>query len=117
MARSVKLNNRLPEIQANLRLAATQSVREGANLIAARAKQRAPDAPPIGEGLVDAIHVEKPANTTYTYAVVAGNDEVFWGHMQEFGTVKHAPQPFLIPAVEESKDEVTALVAKALGRL
>lgn len=118
MARSgVKLNSRLPEIEASMRAATTRSVRAGADLVAARAKTRAPDAPPYGEGLVEAIHVEKPANTTYTYAVVAGDEDVFYGHMVELGTVRSAPRPFLIPALEESAQEVVAMVHKALGRL
>ena len=36
----------------------------------------------------------------------------FYGHMQEFGTVKHAAQPFMRPSFDEKKDEATRTTAK-----
>lgn len=111
-----RLRSRLPQIAAALDPRVDAAVRVGAERIAERASERAPDAPPIGEGLVEAIHVEA-SDQSAGYLVVAGDDEVFWGHFVEFGTSHSGAQPFLIPAAEESKAEVVQLVSGALRRL
>lgn len=112
---SATLKSRLPLIAAELRPRVSAAVRAGAGLMSERAKVRAPDAPPLGEGLVSAIHVERQGPAEY--AVVAGDDDVFWGHFVEFGTVHSAPKPFLVPAFEESVNETVGLVQGALRRL
>lgn len=88
------------------------AVHEGAELVRDRAKERAPDATPLGEGLVAAIHVNDSA-APRTYSVVAGDNDAFYGHMVEFGTSHTAPRPFLIPALEESKPEIMRKVRRA----
>lgn len=91
------------------------AVKQGADLVAERAKVRAPDAPPLGEGLVEAIHVEREGGAGYM--VVAGDGDVFYGHMVEHGTSHSPPHPFLVPSLEESRGEIESLVCSALGAL
>lgn len=117
------LKSRFPQIIAGLDPRVNAAVKAGAELVAARAKARVPDAPPIGQGLVEAIHVESTetawagAGTEGGQLVIAGDREHFYGHMIEFGTSKMAPRPFLIPALEESKGEVISLASAALKGL
>lgn len=110
-----KLTSRLPEIAAELPVRMDAVAKQGAELVEGRAKARAPDRPPIGEGLVEAIHVER--ERAGSYEVVAGDGDVFYGHMVEHGTSHSAPRPFLVPSLEESRDDVTALAQAALGGL
>lgn len=110
------LRSRIPQIVAALDPRVDAAVKAGAHVIAERAKERAPDAPPQGEGLVEAIHVED-SDQSAGYLVVAGDKENFHGHFLEFGTVKMGAQPFLIPAAEEGREEVAGLVSAALRKL
>lgn len=107
------LRSRFPQIIAGLDPRVDAAVRTGAELVKQRAQERVADAPPIGQGLVSAIHVED-SDQSSGYYVVAGDKEHFYGHMLEFGTVKMAPQPFLIPAAEASRAEVAGIVSTAL---
>ena len=92
-----------PKVKAALTVSA-----EG---IAARAQQRVP----VATGrLRDAIHVEDDGDDVY---VLGGSEEVWYGHLVEFGT-RHVPaQPFLVPAAEEGKDDTVAAVVAALRTL
>lgn len=110
-----KLFSRIPAITASLDPRVDVAIGQGAELIAESAKARVPDAPPIGEGLVAAIHTEH--EDTSTYSVVAGDSDVFYGHMVEHGTSHSAPHPFLVPAAEEQKDHVVDLVQVVLRTL
>jgi HK97 gp10 family phage protein len=77
------------------------SIAEGAALVAQYAKSRVS----VRTGaLRDAIHVKRDGWTEYL--VVAGNNDVFYGHMVEFGTNHSGAQPFLIPALESARKEV-----------
>lgn len=109
------LKSRFPEIEASLRPRVGAAVKAGAEVVAGRASARVPDAPPLAEGLVAAISVER--EDVAEYAIVAGNSEVFYGHMVEHGTSHSAPQPFLVPSLEESEQEIVALVTAALRGL
>lgn len=109
------LKSRLPQIAAELRPRVNEAVEAGAEIIAERARARVPDAPPQGQGLIAAIHVEDAGSSGYS--VLAGDAEVFYGHMVEFGTSHSAAHPFLIPAAEESREAVAGLVTAALRRL
>jgi HK97 gp10 family phage protein len=105
------LKSRLPEIELALEGRTQEGLRKAADLIVERAKERVP----IGyyaPHLREAIHVEEdPAGVR----VVAGDQKTFYGAMVEFGTVKHAPQPFLLPAA--SLVLVAATVGGELGGL
>jgi HK97 gp10 family phage protein len=107
------LKSRLPTIARSLDPAVNNGLEAGAHLISRAAKQRAPDAPPLGKGLVEAIHVEA-ADEGDGYYVVAGNDDVFYGHMVENGTVHGAPRPFLIPALAANADQAVGMVRAAI---
>ena len=109
------LQSRLPLIAAELRPKVSAAVKLGAEAIAVNARGRVRDAPPIGEGLVAAIHVERAGPAAYE--VVAGNDDVFWGRFLEHGTSHSAPYPFLVPATEEGRDTAVAFVDAALKGL
>ena len=104
------LTSRLPQISLEMQARVGAAERAGAELVAERTRERAPDAEPYGEGLVDAIHVEQTGEGSYVLTD--------WkAHFLEFGTVKMAAQPFLIPSAEESTDAVAALVTAALRGL
>jgi HK97 gp10 family phage protein len=104
------LKSRLPAIVAGLDPKVNAAVRAGAEVVAERAREKAPDAPPLGEGLVEAIRVEDNSDGSYVLTD--------WkAHFLEFGTVNQSPQPFLIPAAEESLDDVAGLVTVALRSL
>jgi HK97 gp10 family phage protein len=109
------LKSRIPQIIAGMDPGVNAAIKAGAEVISERAKTLAPDAPPQGEGLVEAIHVED-AGDGGQY-VVAGDSEHFYGHFLEFGTVKAPAQPFLIPAAEASVTEIEGLVNAALRTL
>lgn len=113
MARLVTLESRLNAIAAELKPRAVAAIHIAANGIEESAKARVP----VGESsphLRDAIHVRPDDDGA---AVVAGNDDLFYGHMVEFGTRNAAPRPFLIPALEMRRAEVTKIVAEALKSL
>ena len=108
------LKSRLPLIAAELRPKVSAAVKLGAIAISDTAKKRvAVGAPDVH--LRDAIHVEREGPAAYS--VIDGDDQAWYGHLVEFGTVHSAPRPFLIPAVEDERDEVVSLVRAALGNL
>ena len=118
----VTLKSRFPEIAAELRPRVGLAIRDGARLIEDRAKAKVPvgvDPDPHPGYLFESIHVERRG--VGAYAVVAGGEHqgtmVYWGRFVEFGTVKMEPQPFLLPAAEERKEEVAALVTGVLRGL
>ena len=103
--------SRIPQITAELLPRLEAATGAGAELIAERAKQRVP----VNTGaLRDAIHVEPDDGG---FAVIAGDTEAFYGHIIEHGGVRQPAHPFLIPAAEESREEVISLVAAALRSL
>ena len=118
---AASLKSRLPEIAASLRPRVGAGVKAGAELIAGRAAAKAPDRTPFGAGLVASIHTERKGAAEY--AVIAGDEDVFYGHFVEFGTeagkrgYPTPAQPFLIPAAEESVEEIEALVTGVLRGL
>lgn len=84
----------------------------GAEMVASRAKDRVP----VKTGkLRDAIHVEREG--AGEYAVIAGDTEVFYGHIVEHGGAHTPARPFLTPAAEETRDEYRAAAKAALKRL
>lgn len=108
----MSLKSRFPHIEAELRPRVDQAVREAAHLIEASAKSRVPVA--TGK-LRNAIHVDRMGPSHYS--VIAGNHDVFYGHLVEHGTTQTPARPFLVPALEEHRATVTGLVASALRRL
>lgn len=107
----VMVKSRIPQIAASLDPRVKAAVRASAEHISTRAKVRAP----VESGaLRDAIHVEDADDGA---AVVAGDNDIFYGHFVELGTTTSPPRPFLIPAAEESIPDVKKMVSAALRGL
>jgi HK97 gp10 family phage protein len=105
----VTLKSRLPEIVLELRPRMSAVVKEGAETVAESAKARVP----VDTGaLQKSIKARRSRQLEYTVGVGE-----FYGFFVEFGTVKHAAQPFLVPALEEHRDEIVALGRAILERL
>lgn len=104
--------SRLPRIAAELAVRTDAAAAEAAVVIARHAKERVP----VDTGrLRDAIHTERVG--TGEHAVIAGDREVFYGHLVEHGGAHTPPRPFLIPAVDEARGELAALTLTALRDL
>lgn len=129
---AAKLTSRIPLIIASLDDTMLEGILEVADRIAEGARQRVADAPPYGEGLIEAIHVETGADLVKSseigfgavqeaedlagnaVAVVAGDSEHFYGHFLENGTSRTPPRPFLIPAYEAERDSLEAVIGEKL---
>jgi HK97 gp10 family phage protein len=108
------LQSRLPQIAASLRPKVARAVKAGAQLIAEDAGERVargPDPHHISED----IHVQRTGPAEY--AVVAGREDTFYGHILEFGSAKMAPRPFLVPAADDNLRECELLVEGVLRTL
>lgn len=100
--------NRLPEIIAELPVA----VREALTAAAEAVVQAAQDRVPVASGdLQRAIHIEESAEGVH---VVAGDNEAWYGHIVEHGSVNMPAHPFLVPALEEKRTEIEALLVAAI---
>lgn len=106
-----KWDSRITRINAEFEQRMQDIAQDAANAIASAAKARVP----VDSGdLRDAIHVEVEPDG---FAVVAGTDDVFYGHMVENGTVRQPPRPFLTPATEAERDNIERNVRDALRKL
>jgi HK97 gp10 family phage protein len=106
------LKSRFPAIIAELPLKMDLIAREAADLVEQRAKDRVP----VQSGkLRYAIHVQREG--AGEYGVVAGNDDVFYGHIVEHGGARTPAHPFLIPAADESRVEIQTLAIAILKGL
>lgn len=104
--------SRLPQIAADLGMRMDAVAREGAELIADEARDRVP----VDTGrLQDAIHVERIH--LGEYAVVAGDNEAFYGHIVEHGGAFTPARPFLVPALEDNRAQIIALASLELRGL
>lgn len=111
MARRNVSYNRFPSVIAELDPKVQGAIRAGAEAIAVTAQGRVP----VASGdLRNAIHVEDEDDG---YLVVAGSDDVFYGHLVEFGTTHSPAHPFLVPSAESNRDTVVAGVTVALRSL
>jgi HK97 gp10 family phage protein len=106
------LRSRFPEIEAELRPRLGEAVRLAAEAVEQAAKARVPVA--TGK-LRNSIHTEMRGLDEAV--VLAGDGDVFYGHMVEHGTVHSPPRPFLVPAMEESRAAAVALAVRALRTL
>lgn len=80
--------------------------------------------------LLGSIEVTGPGETTPPYAVgggsvtllptqaavTVGNTDVRHGHLQEFGTVKHEAQPFMLPGFRIAKPKAARRIAAAMRK-
>ena len=107
------LQSLLPTIAATLDTVTATAVQAAAERVASNARSRVP----VNTGrLRDAIHTEADGNDVY---VVAGGGEhnVFYGHLVEFGGAHTPPRPFLIPAMENERNQIVLSVANALRKI
>lgn len=112
----MSLKSRLPQIIEELPIAVRAAELAGAKLVEHLAKERVAydESKPAGKPhLRDVIHTEETEEGVY---VVAGDNKIWYGVVLEHGSVKMAPRPFLVPALEESRAEIEATVAAALRR-
>lgn len=121
----VNLRSELPDIANGMKRRANRGLKEGAELVAKTAALNAPYDPDEDEvHLRDRIHVERRG--TGEYAVVAGDDEAWYGHLIEHGTARGGkpggrgergptpPRPFLVPALEVHFEDIVRLVKEAI---
>lgn len=135
---AAKLTSRIPLIVAELDEKTLEGVVEIAERIVEGARERVPDAPPLSEGLIEAIHVEtgtdlvKSTEAGFSHsalsvtaeelsagavAVVAGDHDHFYGHIIENGGVHTPPRPFLVPAFEAERSNLEKVVGKHVKEL
>ncbi len=105
------LRSRIPLIIGELRPKVLEAVEESAERIVEGAQRRVP----VDSGsLREAIHVEAEGGQV---AVVAGDDDVFYGHIVENGSVHTPPRPFLVPAFEEERSALEDAIGEKLRDL
>jgi HK97 gp10 family phage protein len=113
----VTLKSRLPTIAAELRPRVSAAVKKGAEAVAEDARQRVALGPPPTH-IKDHIEVGRHEAAGYYVAATARDERgIPYAHMHEFGTVNHAPYPFLIPALEAQAEGIETLVAASLRAL
>ena len=49
-------------------------------------------------------------------AITAGNSDVRYPHLQEYGTTFHPAQPFFFPAYRLHKKKVLAAIKRGIGK-
>jgi HK97 gp10 family phage protein len=87
-----------------------------AKTVAERVEQGAKDRVAVRTGkLRERIHVEREGRGEYS--VVAGDNEVFYGHIVEHGGAHTPARPFLVPAGETVAQEIPGLAKTMLGGL
>jgi HK97 gp10 family phage protein len=105
------LVSRIPEIVASLPGEVKDALGVGAENIASVAR----DNVHVDSGdLRDSIHIEE---VDEGWSVVAGDEDVFYGHLEEFGRGGKSGHPFLIPAAESEWATVMEIVEEALEDL
>jgi HK97 gp10 family phage protein len=89
------------------------AVARGADIIRHGAGNRAP----VGKGdLAGLMTYEMEAIRDGITAHIGPAKETFYGLFQEFGTSRHAAQPFLRPAIDEDGSRAVQVLAVELGR-
>lgn len=128
-----RLRRRLQAIPRNVREAVQPTLVQNANELADMMRRLAPDDPDTSApDLKSSIAVTAPGHTTPPYSqpggsrvageleaiVTAGNSDVRYPHLQEYGTAHHAAQPFFWPAVrllqKRLKNRTKRAIAKAV---
>ncbi len=118
MSDVVKYETRFPEIIAELNPRMAAAVQESAQLVVNSARSRVP----VATGrLRDSIHAKEGKNPLRVQVVAdaqaMGTSGAPYGHFVEFGTVYGPAQPFLVPAVEETRAAATEIGVAALRAL
>lgn len=106
------ITSRLPEIAAGLAHRMDTVASNAADKVVEGAQERVPVKT---SRLHDAIHKEHTGLGEYT--VLAGDTEVFYGHIVEHGGARTPPHPFLMPAAEDVHNQINSLGLEAFGEL
>lgn len=120
---------RMRAIPQAVRLAVQPALVQGAEEIAEAARVLAESSRDTG-GLIDSIAVTPPGGLTprgatiggvrrvpeNAAAVTAGNGEVRYAHLVEFGTREAVAQPFFWPAYRLARKRVTNRIKRAIGK-
>lgn len=124
-----RFQRRLASIPKAVRQAVQPALLQSAEEIAGAMRQLAETSRDTG-ALIDSIAVTPPGGTTPPYsqpggshvvpenavAITAGNSQVRYPHLIEYGT-KHAPaQPFFWPAYRLGKKRAANRIKRAIGR-
>lgn len=127
MAGIKSFQRKMREIPKSVRQSVAPATAKGADEIAALAAQLAPK--DKGD-LAGSIEVTRAGERTPPYsqpggsyvvpegaaAVTAGNTDVRYPHLQEFGTRHHAAQPFFWPAYRMLRKRTTDRIKRELTR-
>nr|WP_196107489.1 MULTISPECIES: HK97-gp10 family putative phage morphogenesis protein [unclassified Ochrobactrum] len=122
-----RLNNRLSAIPGKVKEAAIKAVMSQAKLMAKEMKEKAPAK--TGK-LRESIVVTGPDKSTPPYsqpggqvvipettaAVTAGNKDVRYAHLVEYGTKKAKEQPFFWPTVRSRNPKARKAIKAAISR-
>ena len=103
--------SRIPGIIRDLARRTELTADDAAVRIVTRAKDRVPRRT---GALAGAIHKEQ---TDDGFLVIAGDTDVFYGHIVEHGGAHTGARPFLIPALEETRAEVEGMGRRRLRGL
>jgi HK97 gp10 family phage protein len=116
----IGLKSRIPTIIADLPGSVQDAIAEGVEPIVNEARDRAPEGP-TGD-LAQSIEIRDPAEDSRLDAVFREDGAIgiyaawYW-RFPEFGTVRAAAQPFMIPAVESNTPGLISTVEEALEDL
>lgn len=122
---------RMRAIPEAARAAVEPALMRQAEAMAAQMRAIAPDDPATSApDLRSSIAVTGPGQTTPPYsqpggaavvpelsvAITAGNSDVRYPHLQEYGTTFHAAQPFFWPVYRLMKKRAGAAIRRAIGK-
>lgn len=122
-----RLRRRLEAIPAVVRKAVEPALMKSADEMADAMRRFAPR---DTGALIDSITVSGPGQTTPAYsqpggsqtvpenavAITAGNSEVRYAHLVEYGTAKAHAQPFFWPAYRLLKNRAKRRIRRAVGK-
>ncbi len=126
-----RFQNRMRAIPEAAREAVKPVLMREAEKVAATMRQLAPDDPATeAPDLKSSIAVTGPGGMTPPYsqpggakvveenaaAITAGNSDVRYPHLQEYGTSKHAAQPFFWPAFRLHRKKALAAIKRGIGK-
>lgn len=126
-AQTRRLQKRLAAIPQAVKEAVVPALLKSADEIAGRMKHLAPK--DTGD-LADSIAVTPPGGTTPPYSqpggsttaaenqvlITAGNSDVRYPHLQEYGTAHHAAHPFFWPAYRLTRKRAANRTKRAISK-
>lgn len=106
-------DSRISEIADRLGAAVHDALLKGARRVVETAKETVPVDPTAKTHLRDHIHIREDEDGIW---IVAGDRKHFWAHILEHGGVSHPPHPFLVPALEQHREQILLDVREAIRR-